>query len=198
MPLYNNKPKITKSPISDNVLLSETAHAVKSIIETLKKKEKRIKYSTDNHIKKLKEYRTKLESIKLRDSKNIKVLNLIELIQKTLNFYNHNPNGYGHYSLPMRGIVNSFTDGTRRATHYLKYPSSANMKKYNCNIVNVPVNLHSFGKITWYPAIDIDNTYSTYSGGYSYPNGGLGPYSAVGLGNYPRKMFAEVNKLNLN
>lgn len=106
---------------------------------------------------------------------------------------------YGDFGLPFRGMVNGFTDGRPRGAHFLLYPSSTNLVKNisnsNSKYVKVPVNFHSFGSVAWYPGIDIDNTYSTYSGGYGYPNAGMGPYSAVGLGNYPSKMFAEVNRL---
>lgn len=181
--------------------ISNITNNVNSSIKNLEKKIKNqpIHYPTDDDIKILKESLTKLNN-KKKSNKEKKLLNLIDKIEQTLNVYEQQtrPNKYGQFALPIRGMVNAFTDGTPRGAHYLKYPSSTNLKKNNCNIVNVPVNYHSFGKIAWYPGIDIDNTYSTYSGGYSYPNGGLGPYSAVGLGNYPSKMFAEANRLNLN
>ena len=107
---------------------------------------------------------------------------------------------YGDFGLPFRGMVNGFTDGRPRGAHYLLYPSATNLVKNvsntNSKMVKVPVNFHSFGAVAWYPGIDIDNTYSTYSGGYSYQNAGMGPYSAVGLGNYPSKMFVETSRLH--
>lgn len=108
---------------------------------------------------------------------------------------------YGDYGLPFRGMINSFTNGNPRGTHSLPFMSSNFMinNHSNCrnSLTSVPINYHSFG-YNWYPHMSIDNYYSTYSGGYSYPNAGLGPYSAKGLGNYPAKMFAESNRLYFN
>ena len=108
---------------------------------------------------------------------------------------------WGDMGLPYRGMVNSYTDGQSRGTHSLPFMSSNyivnNVQNYSSPITKVPVNYHSFGS-NWYPNLNIDSTYSSYSGGYSYPNGGMGPYVATGLGNYPRQMYAEANRLYLN
>ena len=111
------------------------------------------------------------------------------------------PNAYyGDYGLPYRGMVSAFTNGQIRGANSLPFMKSNyfinNVSNYskNGNISKVPVNYHSFGS-NWYPNLNIDTTYSTYSGGYSYPNASMGPYVAVGLGNYPNSMLAQVDRL---
>lgn len=101
---------------------------------------------------------------------------------------------YGDYGLPYRGMVNSYTNGLARGSHKLSFPNSKYLITNQIDLSSVPVNYHSFGN-TWYKNIDLDNHYSVYNGGYSYPNAGMGPYLATGLGNYPAKMYAEKNSI---
>lgn len=101
---------------------------------------------------------------------------------------------YGDYGLPYRGMANSYTNGLARGSHKLMYPNSKYFITNQNNLSSVPVNYHSFGN-AWYKNIDIDNHHSVYNGGYSYPNSGMGPYLAAGLGNYPAKMYAEKNSI---
>jgi hypothetical protein len=48
-----------------------------------------------------------------------------------------------------------------------------------------------YGSI-WYPHKFIDLNYNPSTGGYINSNGPLGPYFALGLGNYPRSMYQQV------
>lgn len=100
---------------------------------------------------------------------------------------------YGDFGLPFRGIVS-----VNNNDNSLPFMSSTYMVKNitnnKSNLTQVPVNYHSFGS-NWYPNMHIDNTYSTYSGGYSYPNAGMGPYVAVGIGNYPANIYTEINRV---
>ena len=203
---YTKKPRLPPTKKSDkkpmlhpNKIINKIFENVKSTIDKLKKK-KSIQYNTDTDIKNLEKYKKQL-LVKLEHQTDKKsktsIINYINNIDETLK--QRKLSNFGDFSLPIRGMVNAFTDGRPRGAHYLLYPSAThqikNVSNINSRMIKVPVNFHSFGSVGWYPAIDIDKTYSNYSGGYGYPNGGMGPYSAVGLGNYPSKMFAEVNRL---
>ena len=105
------------------------------------------------------------------------------------------PKNYGDYTLPFYGAIYQ---------RNLKFPNS----NYNSQIDYIPLKniinprqckSNSFGKTNktmygnlWYPQMYIDNMYNPYHGGYINVNGPLGPYFALGQGNYPRSMYKEV------
>ena len=80
------------------------------------------------------------------------------------------------------------TKPTRPSTKPTR-PSTNNKDKYLKN---------KYGEI-WYPQKFIDLNYNPSTGGYINSNSPLGPYFALGLGNYPRSMYKQVyfgNKYN--
>jgi hypothetical protein len=74
-------------------------------------------------------------------------------------------------------------------------PSINYGKTYNSikNIINPrrTSGCNSYGKL-WYPSMNIDLNYNKETGGYVNGNGPMGPYFALGLGNYPRSMYERV------
>lgn len=88
----------------------------------------------------------------------------------------------------------------------LKFPNPYYNKANFCNncgtnqevslkyIINPRNTLNSFGTFNsfWYPNMHVDLNYNPSTGGYINANGPMGPYYAIGQGNYPRSMFNEV------
>ena len=100
--------------------------------------------------------------------------------------------------LPYNGMVNAVTNGCPRGANYLAFPNARLNKQTKGDVVYMPVNYHSFGKVkankygaNWYPTCIIDSNYNPNTGGYSSA-GAMGPYYATGLGNYPNSMYKEV------
>ena len=97
---------------------------------------------------------------------------------------------YNQYELPFYGAIQN---------RNLIYPNPLinTLKNYNSvkNIINPRTYKNSgcnkYGKL-WYPSMNIDLNYNKETGGYVNGNGPLGPYFALGLGNYPRSMYQRV------
>lgn len=103
-------------------------------------------------------------------------------------------------SLPFYGAI---PESNR---NFLKFPNA----RYNItdqlyvsskNIINprhslkfdLPSYKNEFGNKIWYPLLNMDLNYNPSTGGWQSANSPMGPYFALGLGNYPRSMFKEVN-----
>ena len=97
--------------------------------------------------------------------------------------------GYSNqYELPFYGAIKN---------RNLMYPNPliTTPNNYNSvkNIINprIKSGCNSYGKL-WYPSMNIDVNYNKETGGYVNANGPMGPYFALGLGNYPRSMYERV------
>jgi hypothetical protein len=97
---------------------------------------------------------------------------------------------YGDFQLPFYGVIHNRNLYFPNAKINQPNKQSISLK----NIINsrLPTKnpyKSNFGKF-WYPQMDIDSSYNSSKGGYSY--GPMGPYFATGLGNYPRSMYKKV------
>jgi hypothetical protein len=97
---------------------------------------------------------------------------------------------YNEYQLPYYGAIKN---------NNLMYPNPLINRSNMYNSIKQIINpreknsskCNSYGKL-WYPSMNIDLNYNKETGGYVNGNGPNGPYFALGLANYPRRMYERV------